>query len=106
MSAFIPMSGTGGTGGTGSSLIPLPPVHAMAYPSDTIAIEANDNRRGLVIINNGATDVYLGIGQAAIQGAGFLLSPYGTWTMSSNTFTTAAIHVVSNSSSLSIQEFI
>jgi hypothetical protein len=71
--------GTGGREGllaqTGTS--PAAPVAVKAASVQVIA--ANQARRGLEIINTGATAVSLGLGRAAVVKTGVYLEPGGSW---------------------------
>lgn len=74
----------------------------------TSIIAANADRKGLVLINNGTKDCFLGIGTAALLNNGILLKANGgTWIMDPETFTTQAINGITSSSTTTmlIQEF-
>ena len=104
MVAFVQV---GNGSGTSDSLTALAPSPAVVSTISALVVSSNSVRRSLVIINTGEADVYFGTGQAAILGAGLVLSPFGTWVMDAYTFSTEAIYAITSSNStLSIQEYI
>lgn len=74
----------------------------------TVLLAANASRKGLVIVNTGVKDIFIGIGASAVLNQGiYLVANGGTWVMDDYTFTTQAINGIttSSTSNISIQEF-
>lgn len=91
------------------SLTPSAPTFYGATNISGIAVAANVNRKGLIIINTSNTTVSLSFGaNPAILNSGITLNANGgTWVMDEYTFTTQAINAITNAATknLSIQEF-
>jgi len=86
--------------------VPTTPATYTATASSTQMLAAN-SRKGLVVINLGTVNVSFGCGTVAILNAGITLLPNGTWVMDQQTFSQAAINVISGgSANLSIQEYL
>ncbi len=83
------------------------PATASTSAVDATVVAANSARRGLVIVNSHSTaNVSIGIGTAAIAGRGIYLAPSGVWEMDPFTFSTGAIHAISDvAGTVSIQEW-
>lgn len=82
------------------------PATANITNSDSVAVSANASRKKLVIVNLGTTNIFFGDGQPAVLNSGLTLTPGGTWVMSHNTFSTAAIHAIcATTAILAIQEY-
>ena len=86
---------------------PSAPATATATTSSAIAVPANADRKGLIIINLGTANVSFGCGTTAVTNSGITLTPSGTWVMDSYTYTPLDIYAVSSTSCiLSIQEYV
>lgn len=80
---------------------------AIAITS-TKVINANKNRKSLILTNIGANPIHIGIGEAAVANQGiYLVSGGGCWEMNNNTFSTLQIYAIAigSTSTISIQEF-
>ena len=85
---------------------PLPPATASVTAADSVVLASNPDRKGLVVVNIGSTNVFFGCGAPAIMNGGIVLLPNGTWVMDTFTFFLGAIHAICGSSStLAIQEY-
>ena len=74
----------------------------------TVLIASNASRKGLVITNTGARNIFIGIGASAVLNQGiFLVQGGGSWVMDDYTFTTQAINGITTTSTsiIAIQEF-
>jgi len=86
--------------------VPSAPATASVTSSSSQAIAANALRKGLIIINLGATNVSFGCGATAVLNSGITLNANGTWVMDNYTFTTLAINAIcASTATLSIQEY-
>lgn len=83
------------------------PATATVGVTSAQALAANSARKGLVIFNESANTVSIGIGATAVLSSGITLFPGGVWFMDEYTMTTAAINAIASaaSSAISIQEF-
>lgn len=97
------------TTSTKVALTPNAPTFYGATNVSGIAVAANANRKGLVIVNTSTAVVSLSFGaNPAILNSGITLNANGgTWVMDEYTFTTQAVNAISNAATrnLSIQEF-
>ncbi len=92
---------------TPNSNIASPPTAYTVTTSSTEAIKANQNRKGLVLVNTSSNNISLGFGSDAILNSGITLLTGTSFVMDAFSFSTAAIYVISSgSSNLAIQEFI
>ena len=86
--------------------LPKTPTSYTATGSSSLMVAANPIRKGLVVINLGASNVSFGCGTTAVLNSGITLIPNGTWVMDQQTFSQADINVISGGScNLSIQEY-
>lgn len=69
-------------------------------------LAANDKRRGAILINDGATKVYLGIGFAAVAGKGIAIAAGGSYEINRVNLTLQAVNVITSSgtSTITFQE--
>ena len=105
-----PQQGSGGASKVqiqGVAITPVAPATASPSSSSSEVVAVNTARRGLIITNTGAINVYFSYGSySAVVGSGIVLTAGGSWVMDSFTFSTLAINAICTSSStLSIQEF-
>lgn len=79
-----------------------------AVTVDAQILAAASTRAGLVIVNIGAKNVYLGLGATAVVNSGItLMAGGGTWVMDDRTFFTGAIRAIADTggTTLSLQQF-
>ena len=94
---------------TKTPLTPSAPGYATVGVTSAQVIGSNANRKGLVLINDSANKIYLGLGSnAAVLGSGIVIYPSGgVYDMSEYDYVTSAVNAISGvgSSNLTIQEF-
>lgn len=89
---------------------PTVPTAASVGVTSASIVSANPSRTGLILTNTSNNIVSLALGPSATSAvlySGITLSPFGCFTMDSNSFTTGAIYAIASSagSNLAIQEF-
>lgn len=92
-----------------NNLTPSAPTFATVGVADGIAVAANANRRGLILVNTSVNIISIAFGSnPAVLNSGITLTPYGAWTMQDITFTTAQINAIAGAagSNLAIQELV
>lgn len=72
------------------------PVAISVGTSSAQAFAANGSRTGLVMVNTSTNTVSCTGAATAVLNAGITLTPYGTWNMNSDTFTTGAIQCIAS----------
>lgn len=91
-----------------SSLTPLASANVSCGATTTALVSANEQRKGLVVINTGSNPIYLGLGENAVLSKGiYLAASGGTWVMDDFSFTKVAVNGITTTgtSNVSIQEF-
>jgi hypothetical protein len=94
------------------ALVPLTassPGAASVGVASAEAVPANASRKGLVLTNLSDYSISLAFGAAAVLNSGItLLAQGGSWTMTRDTYTTAAVRAIAGgaASPLAIQEFV
>ena len=89
-----------------TALVPASPSTGSVTSTSTQMVASNGSRRGLIITNLGAVNVFFGCGATAVTNNGIVLTPNGTWVMDVFTFYTGAINAVcASTATLSIQEY-
>jgi hypothetical protein len=68
-----------GGSGVSSSQTSTSPNTVLVKTTSTEVLPANLGRQGLSIVNTGTTNMYLGLGKAAVLKEGILLEPGGSW---------------------------
>lgn len=90
-------------------LTPAAPTFYGVTNVSGVAVPANANRKGLVLVNTSTATISLSFGaNPAVLNSGITLNPNGgTWVMDEYTFTTQAVNAISNAATrnLAIQEF-
>ncbi len=92
---------------TPTSLVAAAPA-TVAVTTDAQILAGAATRAGLVIVNIGSKNVYLGLGATAVVNSGItLMAGGGTWVMDDRTFYTGAIRAIADTggSTLSLQQF-
>lgn len=92
-----------------SALTGSAPGSATIGATDAQIVPANASRRGLIICNNSANRVHLGLGNTAVSGKGiYLAANSGVWVMDAYTFTLQEIRGIASGagSLISFQELI
>lgn len=88
-------------------LTPGTPAAITVGTSSASILAANSVRKGLIITNQSANKIFLGLGTAAVINAGICLLPGGQWNMNEYCFTTLVINAIASaaSSAGTLQEF-
>lgn len=83
------------------------PTAATVGASSAQALASNSTRKGLVLVNTSANTISLAFGATAVLNSGITLDPGASFTMTTNTLSTAAVNAIASaaSSNLAIQEF-
>jgi len=89
---------------------PTAPTAVSVGVTSSTAVTANASRTGLVLTNTSNNIISIALGPtatAAVLYSGITLTPYGSFSMDSNSFTTGAIYAIASgaTSNLAIQEF-
>lgn len=89
---------------------PAVPTSATVSTLSSAVVSANPSRSGLILTNTSNNIISIALGPSATSAvlySGITLTPYGCFTMDSNSFTTGAIYAIASagSSNLAIQEF-
>lgn len=89
-------------------MVPLAPTAATIGTSSVVALKANIDRKGLVLVNTSANTISLGLGTDALLNSGITLTPSASWNMTEADFTLGPISAIASagSSNLAIQEFV
>ena len=87
--------------------MPAIPTAVSVGITSGLVVSANASRTGLILTNTSGNIISIGLGSAATLYSGITLSPFGSFTMDSNSFTTGAIYAIASgaTSNLAIQEF-
>lgn len=107
ISAKLRQIATSGTPFIKTALTPSSPTVYSVTASTTQALASNANRKGLVLTNNSANTISIGLAASAVLNSGITLYPGGVFVMDDYTFCTGAINAIASvtSSNLGIQEF-
>ena len=84
------------------------PTATTVAASSGVAVAANANRTGLLLVNTSANYISLGFGAAAVLYSGITLNPSGgCFWMDSYSFSTAAVYAIASagSSNMAVQEY-
>lgn len=89
------------------ALSPAAPTYATVGVTSAQVIGANGTRKGLVLSNTSAANIFLGLGASAVVGSGIWLASGAVWVMQAETLTQGAINAIADApnSNLGIQEF-
>lgn len=92
---------------TGRVLGATAPTSATVGVASAVAVAANPDRKGLVLVNVSSNRISLGLGYPAVLDNGITLAANGAFSMDDYTFTIAAVNAIASGagSTLSIQEF-
>lgn len=92
---------------TGASLTGASPTAVSIGTSSSVAVTANSNRKGLILVNTSSNNISLAFGTAAVLNSGITLTPNGSFNMDSFSYTTQEVRAIASaaSSNLAIQEF-
>lgn len=85
------------------------PKEAAPTTASSVIVAENEDRAGLLIVNDGAVNIYLSIGVQAQNGKGiFLAASGGSYEMNSTNLSTQAVHAIaaSGTGSIAFQEAI
>lgn len=83
---------------TGGESTPITPTHSIVEVgvANTLVLDANPNRKYLLIANNSDTDMYINLEGDAVVGQGIPLNKGGNYQMSSNYISVGAINAIHN----------
>lgn len=107
----LPVSATiaaGGVVSTKTALTPSAPTAATIAATSTVAVAANANRKGLILINTSNNTMSLSFGAVpAVLNSGVTLYPGGTYSMGEYDYNLGEVRAIASagSSNLAIQEF-